>query len=82
MAKEVIHKVFPDVEVIPYVVTGGTDSRFYDGKIDASIRFEPVYVSNEQLSKMHGVDENLDINTLPLAVDYYKEMIKIQEKRK
>ena len=82
MAKEVIHKVFPGVEVIPYVVTGGTDSRFYDGKIDASIRFEPVYVSNEQLSKMHGVDENLDINTLPLAVDYYKEMIKIQEKRK
>ena len=81
MAKQVINKVFSGVEVMPYVVTGGTDSRFYDGKIDASIRFEPVNVSNEQLGRMHGVDENLNINTLPLAVDYYKEMIKIQENR-
>ena len=81
MTKKVIRKVFPGVEIIPYVVTGGTDSRFYDGKIDASIRFEPVNVSKVQLSKMHGIDENLDIDTLPLAVDYYKEMIKIQEER-
>ena len=79
MAKDVIHKVFPGVEIIPYVVTGGTDSRFYDGKIDASIRFEPVKVSKDQLARMHAIDENLDINTLPLAVQYYKEMIRKQE---
>lgn len=81
MAKDVIHKVFPGVEIIPYVVTGGTDSRFYDGKIDASIRFEPVKVSKNQLARMHAIDENLDINTLPLAVQYYKEMIRKQETR-
>ncbi len=81
MAKDVIHKVFPGVEIIPYVVTGGTDSRFYDGKIDASIRFEPVKVSKDQLARMHAIDENLDINTLPLAVEYYKEIIRKQEKR-
>ena len=81
MAKDVIHKVFPGVEIIPYVVTGGTDSRFYDGKIDASIRFEPVKVSKDQLARMHAIDENLDINTLPLAVQYYKEMIRKQETR-
>ncbi len=81
MAKDVIHNVFPGVEIIPYVVTGGTDSRFYDGKIDASIRFEPVKVSKDQLARMHAIDENLDINTLPLAVQYYKEMIRKQETR-
>ena len=81
MTKRVINKVFPGVEIIPYVVTGGTDSRFYDGKIDASIRFEPINVSKEQLSRMHGIDENIDINTLPLAVEYYKEIVKLQEER-
>ena len=81
MARDVIHKVFPGVEIIPYVVTGGTDSRFYDGKIDASVRFEPVKVSKDQLARMHAIDENLDINTLPLAVEYYKEIIKKQEVR-
>ncbi len=81
MANDVINKVFPGVKVIPYVVTGGTDSRFYDGKIDASIRFEPISVTTDQLKRMHGVDENINLNTLPGAVDYYKQMIKIQEER-
>ena len=81
MTSDVINKVFPGVKVIPYVVTGGTDSRFYEGKIDASIRFEPISVSSEQLGRMHGIDENIDLNTLPLAVDYYKQMIRVQEER-
>ena len=81
MTKRAINKVFPGVQIIPYVVTGGTDSRFFDGKIDASIRFEPISVSKEQLSRMHAVDENIDINTLPPAVDYYKEIILLQEER-
>ena len=81
MTKKAINKVFPGVEIIPYVVTGGTDSRFYDGKVDASVRFEPINTSKDQLSRMHGIDENIDINTLPLAVDYYKEIIRLQEER-
>lgn len=81
MTKKAINKVFPGVEIIPYVVTGGTDSRFYDGKVDASVRFEPINTSKDQLSRMHGIDENIDINTLPPAVDYYKEIIRLQEER-
>ncbi len=81
LCKKAIEKVFPGVCVLPYVVTGGTDSRFYDKHVDACVRFEPVNVSRDQLSKMHGIDENLNIDTLPLAVDYYKEVIRLQETR-
>ena len=81
MAEDTINKVFPGIKVIPYVVTGGTDSRFYDGKIDASIRFEPISVTSDQLGKMHGIDENINLNTLPPAVDYYKQIIRVQEER-
>ena len=81
MCEEVIHKVFPGVAVLPYVVTGGTDSRFYDKYVDACVRFEPVNVSKDQLSKMHAIDENHNIDTLPLAVEYYKQIIRAQEER-
>lgn len=81
MTKKAIAKVFPDVACVPYIVTGGTDSRFYDKYVDACVRFEPINSSREQLGAMHGIDENIDINTLPPAVDYYKEIIRLQEER-
>ena len=82
MTRRVINEVFPGVEVIPYIVTGGTDSRFYDKYVDACVRFEPINVSNQQLGRMHGIDENINIDTLPPAVDFYKRIITIQEERK
>lgn len=78
---EAIKKVFPGVGIMPYVVTGGTDSRFYDPVCDSCIRFGPINLSMEQTQSMHGIDENINIDTLPQAVDYYKEIIRLQEKR-
>ena len=81
MCRKAIAKAFPGVCVLPYVVTGGTDSRFYDGHVDACVRFEPINATKQQLDAMHAIDENLDINTLPPAVEYYKEIIRLQEGR-
>ena len=78
---EAISKIFPGIGIMPYVVTGGTDSRFYDPVCNACVRFGPINMSNEQMSSMHAIDENINIGTLPQAVDYYKEIIKLQEKR-
>ena len=79
---EAIKKVFPGIGIMPYVVTGGTDSRFYDSVCDSCIRFGPINYSIEQINSMHAIDENINIGTLPQAVDYYKEIIKLQEKRR
>ncbi len=82
MTKKAIAKVFPGLACIPYIVTGGTDSRFYDGHVDACVRFEPINTSSKQLAAMHGIDENINIDVLPPAVEYYKEIIRLQEERK
>ena len=79
---QAIKKVFPGVGIMPYVVTGGTDSRFYDPVCDSCVRFGPINMSTEQMNSMHAIDENINIGTLPQAVDYYKEIIKLQETRK
>ena len=81
MTKEAIKKVFPDLGIMPYVVTGGTDSRFFDPVCDNCVRFSPIMWDSEQMKGMHGLNENIYTNVLPGAVDYYKELIKLQETR-
>jgi len=81
MTVNCINKVFPNVGIMPYIVTGGTDSRFFDPVCDNCVRFSPVIFTNEQLAGMHGINENIIASSLPGAVDYYKELIKIQERR-
>jgi len=81
ITKETINKVFPGVGIMPYVVTGGTDSRFFDDVVESCVRFSPVMFGPEQLKGMHGLNENIECATLPGAVDYYKELIKAQEQR-
>lgn len=79
---EAIQDIWPEIGIMPYVVTGGTDSRFYDPVCDACIRFGPINLTKQQMGSMHAIDENIDIDTLPKAVDYYKKVIKLQETRK
>lgn len=81
MTEACIRKVFPEVGIMPYVVTGGTDSRFFDPVCDNCVRFSPICTEPDQLAAMHGIDENIFVTALPLAVDYYKELIRVQEQR-
>ena len=81
MAVETAEKVFPGIGIMPYVVTGGTDSRFYGEVCDNCVRFSPINMGPEQMAAMHGIDENIEQGTLPGGVDYYKEIIRIQETR-
>ncbi len=82
LVEEVISQVFPHVGMMPYVVTGGTDARFYGEVCDSCVRFSPVRYGPEQMAGMHGLNENVETGTLPGAVDYFKAVVKAQEKRK
>lgn len=81
ITQKTIETCFPGVGILPYVVTGGTDARFYDEVCDSCVRFSPVNYGPEQMAGMHGLNENIEAGCLPDAVDYYKEIIRAQEKR-
>ncbi|MDD5293229.1 MAG: M20/M25/M40 family metallo-hydrolase, partial [Candidatus Izemoplasmatales bacterium] len=70
-----IRKNFPDVLVSPYVILGGTDARFYTRISDSALRFSPIRVTNNDLKKMHGIDESLKLNALWEAVRFYRSMM-------
>ena len=71
-----VNEVFPGLPTCPYVMTGGTDARFYQEICDACIRFSPVVYGPAQMKGMHGLNENIDIFSLPGAVDFYKAVIR------
>ena len=68
--------------LIPYVVTGGTDARFFGEVCDNCVRFSPVNCGPEQMAGMHGLNENIESGCLPGAVDYYKTVVHAQEVRR
>ncbi|MBP5305886.1 MAG: M20/M25/M40 family metallo-hydrolase [Lachnospiraceae bacterium] len=76
LVESVIEEVFPGLPRIPYVMTGGTDARFYQEICDTCIRFSPVVYGPAQMKGMHGLNEYLDTYSLPVAVDYYKALMR------
>ena len=74
--KEMIGRTFPGLPVSPYVMTGATDSRFYQDICPNVFRFAPVIYGPEQMKGMHGLNENIEYNCLPGAVDFYKNVIR------
>ncbi|MBR6376445.1 MAG: M20/M25/M40 family metallo-hydrolase [Oscillospiraceae bacterium] len=75
-AVKALKKTFPGLPACPYVMTGATDARFYQQICPNVIRFAPVVYGPEQMKGMHGLNENITVDCLPGAVDFYKNLIK------
>ena len=57
-------------------MTGASDSRFFSRVSEHNLRFAPFRISQAQLDSIHGVDENLDLETLVPAVEFYRTLLK------
>lgn len=79
--ERVIGDTFPGLPVCPYVMTGATDASFYQAICDSCVRFAPVVAGPEQMAGMHGLNETMGVDCLPGAVDFYKNLIRAQERR-
>lgn len=79
IVEKTVHELFPGVGVVPYVMTGGTDAKYYKEVCENCIRFAPLYINAQQYASIHGLNENIDIKTLPKGVDFYKKIIKTCE---
>ncbi len=75
LMEEVCGEVYPGVQVSPYVMTGGTDAKFYKEICPNCIRFAPLYIDEQQYASVHGLNENLHQGALPHGVDFYKKIV-------
>ena len=74
--EEAVGEVYPGVGVSPYVMTGGTDAKFYTEICDNCLRFAPLYINKQQYGSIHALNENISIGVLPGGVDFYKAVIR------
>ena len=76
LIEEVAGEIYPGVGICPYVMTGGTDAKYYSAVCDNCIRFAPLYINAQQYASIHGLNENIHQGALPKGVDFYKEIIR------
>lgn len=74
-----IRETFPEAGIAPYMMLGCTDARHYAKVCQNAIRFGPTVLSPEQLAGMHARNENLNVDALARAVDFYRCVLKNYE---
>lgn len=75
MLSDAIKKCFPGSHIEPFIMPGGTDARYMSKVSDGPLRFTPIKVSPKQHETIHGIDEYVELESLPLAVEFYKYMM-------
>ena len=74
--EKAVNNTFPEYKPVPYIMNAATDSRYFGKVCDNCLRFVPFKINKQQLDSVHGIDENVDVETLAPAVDFYKYVIK------
>jgi len=70
-----LNAVFPGVVAAPYIMTGCSDARFMSAVSDNVYRFLPFCIDEQQMESIHGIDENVGVDTLIPAADFFKYLI-------
>ena len=72
----ILHKNFPDVAVVPFLLTAGTDARRLTDVADNILRFAPIDLSKKQFATIHGANEHIAIKNIGECVVFYKDIVK------
>ena len=71
-----LHENFPDVAVVPFLLTAGTDARRFTDVADNILRFAPIDLNKKQFATIHAADEHIGIENIGQCVVFYKDLVK------
>ena len=71
-----LHKNFPDVAVVPFLLTAGTDARRFTDIADNILRFAPIDLNKAQFATIHNANEHIGIQNIGECVVFYKDFVK------
>jgi carboxypeptidase PM20D1 len=63
------------VAVLPYLVTGGTDAKYWGDHSQNVFRFLAVPLEQGDVSRIHGVNERMSVKGYATAVTYYAQLL-------
>ncbi len=79
--ERLIGEVFGDVIMAPYLVMASTDARKYEPVCEHIYRFSPYLIQNDELSKMHGTNENITIENIGRGIAFFRNLFQIYGKK-
>jgi len=68
--------VFEDALVAPSLVVGATDARHYARLTDHVYRFLPVRLHVDEVSRFHGIDEQISVAAYADAIRFYVDLLR------
>jgi acetylornithine deacetylase/succinyl-diaminopimelate desuccinylase-like protein len=66
---KVMHQVQPNVPIIPTLITGATDARFFRAKSIPSYGFMPMIEVEGDDARCHGIDERIQVASIEPALE-------------
>jgi len=69
----------PPLVVVPYLVVGGTDAKYYSGRSPNVFRFLPVDFGDAGLGAIHGTDERIAASDFADAVRFFQRLVRNAE---
>lgn len=66
-----IQEINPGGLVSPFLMIGSTDARHYDNLTKDSFGFSPMRLEEDELNRMHGIDERLSFENCARMVQFY-----------
>ncbi len=76
LLQKTIRQVFPAAVVVPYLVTGATDARYYARLTNNLFRFSPMTMNRGDFNRAHGTDERVAVADCGRGVTFYRELIR------
>jgi carboxypeptidase PM20D1 len=70
-----IRSMFPDAIVSPFLVVVATDARHYAELSRHVFRFLPLQLTQQDLQRIHGIDERIDVREYERAVGTYRQLM-------
>ena len=74
--RRVIHCVYPDAGIAPYIQNGASDARHFAQICPHTYRFAGFLFKADQRASIHARDENLDIMSYLQGIGFYIEFIR------
>ena len=70
-----IKQIFPDSIVIPGLLTGGTDTKYYGDLCDDVYRFAPSFLSTLDMKRFHGHDELITVKNFEQTINFFHHLL-------
>ena len=74
--RRAINAVYPEAGIAPYVQSSCSDARHFARVCPRTYRFAGFLFKGDQRARIHGQDENLDVDSFKRGVGFYVEFIR------